>query len=99
MMSGNALLSFGVEVEMILTPQAPQPSMTRYDLATMIAEFHNAEFNTNSDLKMLAVGDESETVLKDRGYKEWGLLYDGTIIVDKHGENCECNNLISDSQR
>jgi hypothetical protein len=90
-MSGDALLSFGVEVEMILTPKSPKPGMTRYDIATSIADYHNKEFNTSSDLRMLPLKEDAGTILRDMGYTEWGLFNDGTIIIDKPFEKCQCS--------
>lgn len=88
-MSGDALLSFGVEVEMILTPKVLKPSMTRYDIAIGIAHHYNINFTTPGDLKMLPIDEDSGALLKDRGYAEWGLVNDVTIMLNSPSENCK----------
>ncbi|OIW34291.1 hypothetical protein CONLIGDRAFT_688029 [Coniochaeta ligniaria NRRL 30616] len=82
-MSGDALLSFGVEVEMLLTPKTDETVKDRYDLATAIADYHNSQFNTSNDLKMLALREGSEMILNKEGFKVWGLVNDGTVIPPK----------------
>lgn len=88
-MSGEPLLRFGVEVEVVLVPKKPNPNMKRFDLATNIADHHNKEFNTNTDLRMKALPENPGTILKKGGYKKWGLVKDGTIVNNKAGD-CKC---------